>query len=87
MQQRHRTQASAAEYIRLRRDEKQVHRSKKHSLEEQNMRELERTREAYGPTQKFYQAIASHRNNVVPKVTCCRQPEVRLWWAQYFDEF
>ena len=44
---------------------------------------------------KFYQAIAGHRNNVLPKVTCCRnkdgdlvsnQPEVLSRWAQYFDE-
>ena len=79
----------------LRREEKRVHRSKKHALEEQNMRELEQTREAYGPTRKFYQAIACHRKNVVPKVTCCRnkdgdlvsnQPEVLSRWAQYLDE-
>ena len=59
------------------------------------MQKLERTREAYGPTRKFYQAIAGHRNNVVPKVTCCRskdrgliinQPEVLSRWAQYFNE-
>ena len=74
---------------------KRVHRSKKHALEEQNMRELDQTREAYGPTRKFYQAIAGHRNNVVPKVICCRnkdgdlvsnQPEVLSRWVQYFDE-
>ena len=32
------------------------------------MRELEQTREAYGPTRQFYQAMADHRNNVVPNV-------------------
>ena len=45
MQQRHRTRGCAKEYTRLRREEKRVHRSKKHALEEQNMRELEQTRE------------------------------------------
>ena len=39
--------------------------------------------------------MARHRNNVVPKVTCCRnkdgdlisnQPEVLSRWAQHFDE-
>ena len=95
MQQRHRTCACAEEYSRLRREEKRVHRSKKHVLEEQNTRELEQTREAYGPTRKFYQAIAGLRNNVIPKVTYCRnkdgdlvsnQPEILSRWAQYFDE-
>ena len=75
--------------------EKRVHRSKNHAWEEQNMRELVQTREAYGPTRKFYQVIASYRNNVVPKVNCYRnkdgdlvsnQPEVLSRWAQYFDE-
>ena len=75
MQQRHRTRACTEEYSRLRREEKRVHRFKKHDLDEQNMRELEQTREAYGPTRKFYQAITGHRNNVVPKVTCCRNKD------------
>ena len=71
MQQRHRSRACAGEYSRLRREEKRVHRSNKHDLEERNMRELEQTREAYGSTRKFYQAMAGHQNNVIPKVTCC----------------
>ena len=57
------------------------------------MQELEQTRETYGPTRKYYQAIAGHRNNVVPKVTCNKdgdlvsnQPEHLSRWAQYFDE-
>ena len=82
MQQQHRTRVCAEEYSWLRREEKRFHAGT-------------RVNQRCVSTRKFYQAIAGHRNNVTPKVTCCRnkdrylvskQPEVLLRWAQYFDE-